>query len=146
MGKFANSLRANSHKLMQEVNHNCYAIAKECFVRAIHYTPSKFLGSQWAIGYLKNQWYVSNGLVFDTSLSSSADHRGSGSLLRVAKLGGAQFLWGDGAVTMTNNVKYAYRAEMLGWPAGVLGTRWTGTVGPYRMVYKAITETADFHK
>ncbi len=130
---------------MQEVNTNCYSIARECFALVVHYTPSEFIGSKWAVGHLKNQWYPAEGIVFSTALTNKTGQRGEGSLLRISALDGAQFLWSDGRVTLANNVRYAYRAEMLGWPRNVPNTRWTGTVGPYRMVEKAITETATAH-
>lgn len=142
MGSFADSVRNNSKRIMSSVDSKCYEIAKECFKLTVSYSPSESVGSKWAVGYLKNQWYVYDGKSFSSGINSVASQSGDDSLRRISQLSGNQFYMKDGAVTLSNNVPHAYRVEVLGWPT----PKWTGTVMPYRMVARAIAETSAKHK
>lgn len=134
MGKFSDSLKANSDKILARVNNRCYAIARELFSLTVEYTPPSAAPGKWAQGLLINQWYPSNGSGFSSSLTNAKDKSGSGSLSRIKALSGTEFLGRNGSVTLANNLSYAYRAEKLGWPT----PQWTGTVGPYAMVAKSL--------
>lgn len=134
---FASSLRLNSRRLMARVNSKCYAIARELFTKVVDLTPSPSHPGPYAEGYLVNQWYPAEGRNFSSELGPEYDTGGDGyaSRARIDKLDGYAFNGRDGAVTLANNVEYAYRAEALGWP---VSDGWSGKIGPYRMVAKAI--------
>ncbi len=145
MGSFAASLLANSNKLLREVNEKCYAIARELFTSIVELSPSPLHPGPYADGYLVNQWYPTDGPGFSEELGPSNDTsiNGMGSLTRIGQLRGNQFRSGDGAVTLTSNVHYAYRAEVLGWPAE---EGWSGRIGPYRMVALSLQKIAAKYK
>ena len=130
-------MRANTRKIMTRVNLACYRIARELFTKVVDLTPSPSNPGPFAEGYLVNQWYPENGTKFSSELGPTYDTGGDGyaSRERIDGLHGFAFYGKDGAVTMANNVDYAYRAEALGWPKA---DGWSGNIGPYRMVAKAI--------
>lgn len=131
---FAKSVQANSRKVLWRVNNKCYEIAKALFVSIINFTPSPDNPGPFAMGHLADQWYPDEG-DFSEELSGSTSPNGAGSLARVQAMKGGAFNGRDGKVTLTNNVDYAYRAEVLGWPAS---EGWSGKIGPYRMVARSI--------
>ncbi len=137
MGTFADSVRANTRKIMRTVNAQCLTIARELFLSIISLTPSPNHPGPYAAGWLANQWYPELGSDFSEELGGDLDAAGGGSITRVeAMLGNAMvFLEQDGSVTLTNNLPYAYRAEAVGWPAH---DGYKGDIGPYRMVAKSI--------
>lgn len=138
---FAASIRGNSRKLLLKINSQVYKIAKELFTRIVELTPSPSNPGYDAEGRLANQWYPEVGASFSSRVGTSTSPNGAESLTRISALGmsGAEFYEKDGKLTLTNNVEYAYRAEVLGWPEA---DGWSGKVGPYRMVAKAIQEIA----
>lgn len=137
---FAASVSRNSRRLLVDVNKKCYQIAKELFVKVVQFTPSPVNPGVYAEGHLVNQWYPESGDYFSEELSSELSPNGAGSLARIADLKGLQFYMDDGKLTLANNLSYAYRAEVLGWPS----PQWSGKSGadgqggPYRMVARAL--------
>lgn len=131
MGSFSNSLRANINKALLRVNGRCYDIAKELFTSIVRLTPSPSNPGHHAYGKLANQWYPEVGDGFSEELDGRLSDTGADSLARIQAMRGTAFNKQDGAVTLTNNLSYAYRAEALGWP---VKDGWSGQVGPYRMV------------
>lgn len=140
---FAASIKANSTKLLHDVNSKVYQIAKELFTKVVSLTPSPSNPGPYATGHLVNQWYPEEGDYFSEELDSNTSPIGSGSISRISGLKGVQFFAKDGKLTLTNNLSYAYRAEVLGWPEG---EGWSGQIGPYRMVAKAIQAIAAKYK
>jgi hypothetical protein len=134
---FGRSVRANSKKLLLTVNNKVYAIARELFNKIVEYSPSPTNPGPFADGYLVNQWYTEEGKDFSEELGPDSDTSPSGqaSKARIQAMKGFQFNGRDGAVTLVNNTHYAYRAEALGWPAE---DGWSGKIGPYRMVARAL--------
>jgi len=132
---FAASVRSNSNKALARVNNKCYDIARELFSAVIAFTPSPSNPGPFAKGFLVDQWYPNEGQDFSEELSSTTSPNGEGSISRVQALRGMQFFGDDGAITLANNLSYAYRAEVLGWPSS---DGWSGKIGPYRMVARAL--------
>lgn len=132
---FTSSLRANIKKALWKVNLKCYDIARELFESVVSLTPSPSHPGPYAWGHLANQWFPEEGKDFSEEMDGSISPTGAGSLARIKAMKGGAFNQKDGAVTLTNNVHYAYRAEALGWPAS---DGWSGKIGPYRMVALSI--------
>ena len=130
-GSFAQSLSVNSATILRQVNDRTYAIARELFKSIVQLTPSPTQrDASSAQGVLVNNWFPVDGPEFSQASMTSKSDYGLASLARINQLRGNQFFRKDGAVTMSNNLHYAYRAEVLGWPS----PPWSGRVGPYRMV------------
>lgn len=128
---FADSVKANSQKILAHINKKCYSITWQFFTSVVIFSPSPNNPGETSKGLLANQWYPSVGRNFSTGLSSSISPYGSESLSRINTIvKGEEFLGKDGVMTMTNNVSYAANAESIGWPA----PQWSGRVSPYRMV------------
>lgn len=144
MGRFAASVKMNVIRLQADVNRKVYKIARELFTKIVNFTPSPTNPGVYAAGHLANQWYPESGDYFSEELSSDTSPTGSGSLARIQSLSGVEFYQQDGKLTLTNNLSYAYRAEVLGWPA----PEWSGKSGadgqggPYRMVRRSIQAIA----
>lgn len=135
MTGFASSVRMNTRRLLLDVNAKIYKVARELFIKAVNFTPSPSNPGPYADGLLVNQWYPEEGDYFSEELGSDVSPNGAGSITRILALRGTQFYQKDGKLTLTNNLSYAYRAEALGWPRE---DGWSGTIGPYRMVARAI--------
>lgn len=130
-GSFAQSVNSNSWKIMLDVNEQVYKVARELFTSIVKLTPSPIQReAATAKGLLVNNWFPVNGSEFSSATTSSTSDYGAGSLTRIKALSGFNFFRKDGTVTLSNNLDYAYRAEVLGWPS----PPWSGRVGPYRMV------------
>lgn len=130
MGAFAKSVLQNTKQVQQELNDNIIQFAQEAFVSVVEKSPSKLIGSNYAEGELKNQWYpAANAL--SSSLTSAKSQVGADSLSRISSMDSWKtFLGKDGYVSLTNNISYAYQAEALGW----------GYTTPYGMVERAYIE------
>lgn len=137
MGQFSDSILRNSQKALQKVNRDCYTIARDLFATIVSLTPSPSNPGPFADGYLVNQWYPAEGGELSEELGPDSDisPTGTGSLSRISRLNGKEFLFKDGVITLANNTHYAYRAEVLGWPQS---DGWSGNIGPYRMVARSI--------
>jgi hypothetical protein len=137
---FAQSVKANSKKLLANVNKQCYTIAKELFLKAVELSPSKVNPGPWATGLLVNQWYPNNGKSFSSDVGTDTSPYGASSISRIKQLAELEFMSKDGVVTLSNNVDHAYRAEKLGWTT----PPWSGKSGkdgrgsPYAMVSLSI--------
>lgn len=142
VGNFAQSIRLNSRAIMAQVNDKCYEIARELFTSIVNLTPSPTNPGDTAEGLLVNNWFPVDGSSFSDAKSSAKSPYGSASLARIKALTGRQFLRKDGTVTLSNNLSYAYRAEVLGWPQPA----WSGSVGPYRMVAKSLQKVSAKYK
>jgi len=146
LSNFAQSVIQNSQKILQEVNDRCYYIARELFISVVLQTPSPDHPGPTAQGLLSNNWFPVNGSGFSSETTDTKHRSGGGSLTRIKTvLIGKQFLRKDGVVTLSNNLHYAYRAEVLGWPAPPSG-QWSGRIGPYRMVAKSLQKIGAKYK
>lgn len=135
---FAADLRAKCDKMLVDVDRQCQHIAYELFTNIVLLTPE-------LTGALENNWFPGTGADFSTETTSVfSKDGGSQSKARIySALGKGTFLAKDGSMTLANNLPYAYRAEVLGWP---LEDGWSGKVGPYAMVGKAMKKTAALYK
>lgn len=130
---FAVDLKAKCDKMLAEVDRQCQHIAFMLFTSIVIETPV-------LTGKLCNNWFPGVGTDFSSEITNLADTSGGGSKARIYSiLGQGTFLGKDGALTLANNLDYAYRAEVLGWPKE---DGWSGRVGPYAMVDKAMKSTA----
>lgn len=141
-GSFAQSVNANSLTIMRQVNDRVYEIARELFRSIVQLTPSPSNPGDTAKGVLANNWFPADGPGFSQATSTARSSNGAASLARINALRGNSFFQKDGVVTLSNNLDYAYRAEVLGWPT----PRWSGRVGPYRMVALSMQKTAARYK
>jgi len=133
---FADSVKANCQRMLAEVDKKCQHIAFSLFTEIVIETPVDK-------GLLCNNWFPGTGADFSTEITSYKDTTGSGSKSRIyAMLGKGTFLGKDGSMTLANNLDYAYRAEVLGWPS----PEWSGKVGPYAMVGKSLIKIASDYK
>lgn len=92
-------------------------------------------------GDIANNWHVSIGGIPNIVIPNGPDLRGTASLSRIKSLYTSQpFYRKDNIVYLTNVMNYSYRANFLGWPSGkgTNGWNWSGKVGPYGFVGKAI--------
>lgn len=133
--KFTSSIRTNSRKVLVKVNKTVYSLASKLFTNVVEFTPSPFNPGDTATGLLANQWYPSVGSP-SSALGKDTSPNGADSLARIrAMTTGREFLGKDGKLYLTNNVHYAYRAEVIGWRKE---DGWSGLIGPYAMVSKAM--------
>lgn len=137
-GSFAQSILQNIAKIEQDVNDRVYEIARELFRSIVQLSPSPSNPGETAKGLLANNWFPMNGPSFSTATTSATSSWGAASLARINALSGSNFIRKDGTVTLSNNLDYAYRAEVLGWPT----PRWSGRVAPYRMVALSMQKVA----
>lgn len=141
MGAFADSIRSNSDKMLKTVNRQIYSIAFELFTSIVLNSPSPSNPGPFADGLLVNQWYPAIG-DFSTQVGGDTSPNGSNSLSRIKSvMSGSEFYRKNGRLTLANNLDYAYRAEVLGWPksdgySGKSGAEGKGK--PYRMVAKSL--------
>lgn len=132
MAGFAASVNLNSQKLLEKIDKKCYSIAWQLFTSIVHLSPVDK-------GVLINNWFPKVGKEFSSETTTEKSLNGSGSLSRINALAKSKTFFGkDGVLTLANNISYAYRAEMLGWPQ----PEWSGKVGPYRMVARSLQAIA----
>lgn len=136
---FSASIARNILRVKQEINAKAYKISIDLFLAIVRKSPSPDNPGEHAQGLLANQWYPKNGSSFSAELTSAISRNGAGSNSRIRALKGEEFFGKNGTVTLANNLHYAYRAEVLGWP---VKDGWSGKVGPYRMVALALQEVA----
>lgn len=140
---FMASLDRNILRVKQEVNDKVYKISIELFLAIVARTPSPAFPGEYSKGLLANQWYPKLG-GFSDEVGSDKSRNGQASRNRIVALrGGKGFIDSNNKLTLTNNLHYAYRAEMLGWP---VSDGWSGKVGPYRMVALSLQEIAARYK
>lgn len=138
---FADSVKKTSDKMQGQVNDRALQIATEMFTMVVTKTP---VGMSSTRGQLINNWYVGQGIgAFNLSYSQSFNTSGANSYSQIATLRDSkEFIGKDGAVSFTNSVPYALRAEYIGWPL----PRWSGRVQPYGMVRNSLTAIAATYK
>lgn len=139
---FANSIRKSSTKALKQVSQQATEITKFLFNKVIEYTPSKANPGPFADGYLVNQWFPEYGGYFSEEMDSNISPFGANSLSRIASISDGVFYLRDNCVTLTNNVHYSGLAEKYGWEP----PEWSGSIGPYRMVARAMQTTKAKYK
>jgi hypothetical protein len=139
---FSQSLNANIHKTMLKVNEEVYKIARELFLKIVSLTPSPSFPGPYAKGVLANNWFPVNGSAFSLEKTDEKSRVGAGSIRRISMLRGFNFMKKDGTVTLSNNIEYAYLAEVKGWEK----PKWSGNIGPYRMVALSLQAIAARYK
>lgn len=143
MGFFADSIRINTGKMKAEINRSVVEVAADLFKNTVKESPV-------LKGVLVNNWYTAEGAgVTDFSfVDANRSLTGTDSLARVAALvASRQFAGKDGEISFSNSTPYAYRAEYIGWPEDDPDSKgWTGKVGPYAMVRKALVTTSTKYK
>lgn len=131
MGSFADSVKTNTELAKRRVNAKVYSIMEELFTQVVYSTPV-------LNGYLRNSWYTQVGGGYSSAVSPFPDKSGSGSLMNIKSLRQDELFYGkDSIVTMTNNQKYAYRIEYLGWskykaPYGMVRINLMSVAGKYK--------------
>ena len=140
---FVDAVRATASKMQEQVNTKINAAATELFYPIVTYTP-RSLGDIEPAGKLANNWYVGQGIgKYNKSYSKTPDVTAAHSVSEVNKISKLrEFVGKDGEVSFTNSTPYAIRAELIGWPRPI----WSGSVGPYAMVRKALIEVAPKYK
>lgn len=137
MAAFADSIKANIKQLEQEINDKIISIASYGFREIVNESPSESIGSEYAQGWLKNQWYVS----FDSpssNMTTKTDQSGANSIAQINSLStSTKFFKKDGSLFFTNNVPHGYRTEVLGWYPDAQHPMWQGTA-PYAMMAKGL--------
>lgn len=140
---FFSGIKAFEARALEQASASTNKIVKELLEQVVVRSPSPAMNPTpaFAKGHLANQWYPLIGSQFSTAVALDASITGSGSLSRISSiLLSKPFHGKDNTITMANNVDYAYRAEVLGWPAGT-GTNgwiWSKNTGPYLMVRGAM--------
>lgn len=140
MNDFEAQIRAFELKALRQANKSVSNKIESLFTDVVVLTPSPANPGDYAQGHLVDQWYPQLNS-FSSEISSVTNPNGANSLSRIkAMLSGLAFFGKDNVITLTNNVDYAYRAEVLGWPSGqgANGWIWSGRVGPYAMVRTAV--------
>jgi hypothetical protein len=110
MGTFADSVKLNCDKKIEEVSKKVESITRELFQLVVNSTPV-------LDGYLINSWHTAKGMgEYSWAMERSPDSFGSGSKADIDSLLATKpFYATDNIVSMTNNLPYAYRIEYLGW-------------------------------
>ncbi len=142
MGFFLDSIRINVMKMKAQINTSVLEVATDLFKHTITYSPV-------LKGVLINNWYTAtNGATNMSFVEASRSKTGSDSLARVAALvASREFAGKDGQISLSNSTPYAYRAEYVGWPADDPESKnWSGKIGPYAMVRKALVVTSTKYK
>jgi hypothetical protein len=142
MTGFVFDIKAFENAALLEMNKALCRDAEELFSEVVVESPDPPGVGGFAKGLLKNSWYIDAAGDTDNTVGTTPNTTGADSLSRIkAVLTTLPFYGRDGAVSLTNSLEYAYRAEAIGWPAGegTNGFVWSGRVGPYAMVQTAIT-------
>lgn len=129
---FGDSVKLNCEKILREINNKCYSITWGLFTTVVKNTPV-------LDGELINNWFPQVGDGYSFEKTSSQSKTGSGSLSRINSLPKQSLFYDrDNVVSMSNNQSYAMNAEYLGWPS----PKWSGKVGPYRMIGLSLIKVA----
>lgn len=138
---FAAHLRKNIERVLLEVNykinHRAYIFFNYIVKKSPHVGEGPYVSGQFI-----NNWFPAvNG--FDGSITSATDPDGKGSVARIESVvkHNSAFLKRDGFVSLSNNLSWAMRVEVLGWPRGhdpASGWNWTGKRIIYAPVQKAM--------
>lgn len=115
MGAFSDSIRKNSTKILAGANQKVTAIAEDVFNTVVVKSPTK-PEAAYAVGQFINSWYLGINTTDTSSVTSVHNYTGNDSYNRIAAMRSAGvFLGKDGFVTLSNNLDYSDRVEMLGW-------------------------------
>lgn len=128
MGSFLDSLKSNITRVQEEVNTKINFIGYTLFAKIVNNSPHTGDGP-YVAGHFVANWFPAVDS-FDTSITGATSD-GSDSLARIDSIvkNSNAFIGKDGFVSLSNNVSYGPRVEMLGWPAGrdpASGWKWTG--------------------
>jgi hypothetical protein len=140
---FAEDIRKWEKKALEQINTSMCKAFEEVAIPAVVNSPSSSSAphiAEYSKNHLIEQWYPQIG-GFSGALTAATNAYGAGSITRIKELVKLKPFYGrDNFVTLTNNTPYAYRAEVLGWPAGegANGWQWSGRVGPYGMITRAV--------
>ena len=128
MGSFADSLKSNIKRVQQEVNTKINFVAYTLFYKIVNNSPHVGDGP-YVTGHFVANWFPAVNS-YDTTITGVTSN-GSDSLARIESIikESSAFFQRDGFVTLSNNLNYAMRVEILAWPAGkdpISGWTWTG--------------------
>lgn len=140
MGSFADSLKQNITRVSTEVNFKINDVAYRLFSRIVNNSPHTGDGPYVEGQFVANWFPAVNS--FDTS-TTGATSDGSDSLSRIDGIvkQSTAFFQKDGFVSLSNNLTWALRVEILAWPAGrdpISGWNWTGMRRYYAPVATSI--------
>lgn len=136
---FAEDIRKFVEKSNKEISKNITDTAQQLFTKVVDYSPS-YVGTpqaQFSKGELINNWFPFVNSM-STGIETSFSDTGESSRMRINSIPADSFDKKDGYIALTNNTQWAYRAEYLGWEAPT----WSGRVGAYAMVRKAMNEVS----
>jgi hypothetical protein len=141
LGIFSDHLKKNIESVLSEVNFKISWVAYQYFVRIVQNSPHVGDGPYVAGHFVANWFPAVDG--FDLS-TTSATSNGDDSIARIESLvkESNAFLKKDGFVSLSNNLNYALRVEILGWPYGkdpISGWTWTGMRKIYAPVANSYT-------
>ena len=148
---FLSDIKAFKIRALEDANKSvCIVINKLCS-SIIELSPTPPGTANYAKGLLKNQWYPSIGMSPSMMLSSSEEATGSESFDRLNKTIAEKPFYGkDNVFMFTNNVPYAYRVEMFGWPkddaTNTSGWEWTGNAPAYHMVSRSLIKVKGMYQ
>jgi len=140
---FADSVAKTATKMQEQVNAKAVEISTTLFTVLVSKTPIAD-GRYGLPGTLVNNWFVGYGVgAYNKSFIPSPNPSANNSYSQIATIRNSkEFLSKDGEISLTNSTPYAYRAEILGWPAPL----WSGRYGPYAMVRNTLTTVAPLFK
>ena len=136
---FASDIRAFQIKAVSKVSENMNKAVEGLFTDVVRLAPTQPFAN-YSTGLLVNSFYAKAG-GYDLTVGSAPNSSGGDSLGRIkAMLSQMPFLGKDNFVTLTNSVDHAYRADVLGWPAGqgTNGWVWSGRVQAYAFRSQAV--------
>ena len=135
---FAEDLKANCNKLLEEIDAKCYSICYQWFTNIVMLSPSPANPGYYSKGLFANQWYPMIGGGYSSALTGSLNTTGSDSIARVVALADSKEFYGkNGVMTFTNNTGYGTQVEYLGWP-GSHGGGSDRRGAPYRPIATAL--------
>lgn len=136
---FSQDIKNWQEKALLNANDSIIKVVTDLFVSTVNLSPSKSIGATYSNNLFINQWYPAIG-GNSPSLNTSESPTGEASLARITSfMEGKPFLGNDNFVTLSNNLGYAYRIEVIGWPKGdsTNGGKWKGSTA-YGMVEKSV--------
>lgn len=141
MGKFSDHLRKNIDRVLTETNYKLTHVAYTLFTKIVHNSPHVGDGP-YVEGHFVANWFPAVNSYDSTITSAKSD--GNDSIARIENLvkDSKAFYRKDGFLTLSNNLNYAVRVEVAGWPAGkdpISGWTWTGLRRVYAPVQTSFT-------
>lgn len=132
---FADNMRKSCNNIVQAMSDNTNKIFADLFRTNVYLSPTPSGKGGYSVGTIKNNWYSSVGSP-NTSFSGSIDASGTDSLTRIdSTISEKPFFGKDSTVFLTNSTKWAYRADVVGWPrndpTNDTGWEWSGQIRPY---------------